>query len=1064
VSKPGPQTDQFPRKFGKYHLLAPLAQGGMGALYLAVTGERGLEKLLVIKTVLPHLADSEYLARFRDEAKVVVKLSHGNLIPVFDAGQVGGELFLAMDFVEGKDLRAVWNRCAHKGVAFPVDVAVYLVKELCRGLGYAHSYGDLKLVHRDVSPPNVLISYAGEVKLTDFGLASSTLKLEKTAPGIIYGKVSYMSPEQARGEKLDGRSDLYAAGIILWELLTGRQLFPPGKEQPQDLLKRARNPSVVPPSQRAPRVPPALDAITLKALAANPDDRFGSGEELRDALGGWLAAESPATDAARIERFLHMLFEEDIERERAERQVLIEKARERARATLPPTDELRRILERAAPAGAADLMAAADRRREEGPNLGRRALDQGEPQADRRRAAGRRQIDKIMVGQASTQGVAVAVPPPGPGGRTVVTSDSGAAAAVADPQPQGPADFIGQVIDGRYRIDELIGEGGMGRVYLAEHVDIGKRVAMKILHPVYSRMPDLVERFRREARAASRIGHPHIVDVTDSGTTGDGSVYFVMEYLEGVELASVIDREGALDIARALRIATQICRALAAAHAVGIIHRDLKPENIFLTVREGAADFVKVLDFGIAKSSEAEEARGKRLTHPGMAMGTPEYMAPEQAAGRQADERCDVYAVGAILYEMLTGAPPYEGDNFMEILTKKATVDPDPPGQLRPEIPPQVEALVVSAMARDPDDRPPSMESFEYELTKCLSGRGAAVAKILGIQSEAALLGSAAYLPRDEVTPSGGLSAKAWRARMASGAMAELTPPPTRRDSGLDLGQKAAAAVAAAQPVAPLPMPLMDTQVQSEQTELVHRGVPDLRGSGLRLFGWVVLILLLLAGGGAVFLALDSERSGAAPPAPPPEPQPAGAAAPVGAEAAAGGAAAGKASATGRERGRERAGGRGERGDREGREERGEARRHDREERPSAAEVPAGEPRDAKEAQALLDEARSLRDNLEWEKARALYQRVVQGKFHRSAGYLGLAEVAFQTKRLDDVIAYAKRAGTGIRARVLLGHAYYQKGNYETALRYYESVLKQDKNHTEAQHAAKAAREKLGKK
>src|SRR5690606_17052844 len=269
-----------------------------------------------------------------------------------------------------------------------------------RGLGYAHSYGDLKLVHRDVSPPNVLISYAGEVKLTDFGLASSTLKLEKTAPGIIYGKVSYMSPEQARGEKLDGRSDLYAAGIILWELLTGRQLFPPGKEQPQDLLKRARNPSVVPPSQRAPRVPPALDAITLKALAANPDDRFGSGEELRDALGGWLAAESPATDAARIERFLHMLFEEDIERERAERQVLIEKARERARATLPPTDELRRILERAAPAGAADLMAAADRRREEGPNLGRRALDQGEPQADRRRAAGRRQIDKIMVGQA----------------------------------------------------------------------------------------------------------------------------------------------------------------------------------------------------------------------------------------------------------------------------------------------------------------------------------------------------------------------------------------------------------------------------------------------------------------------------------------------------------------------------------------------------------------------------------------------------------------------------------------------------------------------------------------
>jgi serine/threonine protein kinase len=197
--------------------------------------------------------------------------------------------------------------------------------------------------------------------------------------------------------------------------------------------------------------------------------------------------------------------------------------------------------------------------------------------------------------------------------------------------------MIGLVVDGRYRVVELIGEGGMGKVYLAEHVEIGKRVALKVLHPSYSRMPDLVERFRREARAASKIGHPHIVDVTDSGTTADGSAYFVMEFLEGVELGSVIEREGALDVGRAVRIAQQICRALAAAHAAGIIHRDLKPENIFLTIRDGTTDFVKVLDFGIAKTTEAEEARERKLTSPGMAMGTPEYMAPEQAAGRPAD-------------------------------------------------------------------------------------------------------------------------------------------------------------------------------------------------------------------------------------------------------------------------------------------------------------------------------------------------------------------------------------------------------------------------------------------
>ena len=216
----------FPRRFGPYALAKPLARGGMGALYLAVRGSEAQARVCVIKTVLPHLADKEYLQRFRDEGKVVVQLSHENLVPVFDSGQVGGEIYLGMNFIDGKDLRAIWNRCAKKGVAFPMDVAVFIVRELARGLDYAHTFGDIKLVHRDISPPNVLLSYDGSVKLTDFGLASSTLKMEKTAPGIIYGKVSYMSPEQARGEALDGRTDQFAAGIILWELLTGRQLYP----------------------------------------------------------------------------------------------------------------------------------------------------------------------------------------------------------------------------------------------------------------------------------------------------------------------------------------------------------------------------------------------------------------------------------------------------------------------------------------------------------------------------------------------------------------------------------------------------------------------------------------------------------------------------------------------------------------------------------------------------------------------------------------------------------------------------------------------------------------------
>ena len=725
--------EHYPRKFGKYHLLGPLAQGGMGALYLAVTGDRGLERLMVIKTVLPHLADAEYVARFRDEAKVVVKLSHGNLIPVFDAGLVGGELFLAMDFVEGRDLRAVWNRCAKKQVAFPIDVAVYIVKELCRGLAYAHSYPELNLVHRDISPPNVLVSYTGEVKLTDFGLASSTLKLEKTAPGIIYGKVAYMSPEQARGEKLDGRSDMYATAIVLWELLTGRQLFPPGKDQPQDLLARAKNPEVMRPSKRAPRVPAELDEICVRALASDKADRYADCDEMRMALQTWLAHNAPTTDGTRMATFLQELFAEDIARERGERAELIARVRTRA-LTLPPTDELRLMIEKsegvqvtAGPDDAAVITAAPVRRPG---SIGRRSSDRGDDELDRRS-----QVTDRRGGPRAASPVALAHPGP-----TIERSNAALADAVLDPaaaDTEAEPDLIGIEVDDRYRVIELIGEGGMGKVYLAEHVEIGKRVALKVLHPSYSRMPDLVERFRREARAASKIGHPNIVDVTDSGTTSDGSVYFVMEYLEGLELGSVIERGGALDVARALKISSQICRALSAAHAQGIVHRDLKPENIFLITRGHEADVVKVLDFGIAKTTEAEAARERRLTSPGMAMGTPEYMAPEQAAGRPADARCDVYALGAIMYEMVTGMPPYSGDNFMEILTKKATQDPPLPTMIRRDLPAQVSDLVMAAMARNPDDRPQTMETLEYELNKVLAGRGVAVAQILGMTTDA---------------------------------------------------------------------------------------------------------------------------------------------------------------------------------------------------------------------------------------------------------------------------------------------------------------------------------------
>lgn len=643
----------------------------MGALYLASAGERGFERLCVIKTVLPHLADPEYVARFRDEAKVVVRLSHGNIVPVFDANLVDGELYLAMDYVEGKDLRAVWNRCAKKGIAFPIDVAVHIARELARGLHYAHTFGDLKLVHRDVSPPNVLISFSGEVKLTDFGLASSTLKVERTAAGIIYGKVSYMSPEQARGETIDGRTDIYAAGIILWELLTGRQLFPQHASDGTELIERVRSPAIDPPSLRAPRVPPALDQVVLKALAKDLGQRYATGEQFRADLTAFMASNKDyvATDGARVAAFMQELFDEDIARDRLQRRELLEHAPERL-ATIKAQRQ-------------ADMEAAL--------------------QVQQRK-------DEILDAIRRPSQDAIAA---GPNSRL---REGEIPDAVREQLAAYDTDkMLGTTIE-RWKILRKIGEGGMGRVFEAEHREIGRKVAIKILHPVYSRMPEVVARFRMEARAASQINHPNIIEVTDSGTTVDGSFYFVMELLQGVDVAERLKRERSLPVQDSLTIARQVAEALSAAHQNNIIHRDLKPENVYLIDNEGTPNFVKVLDFGIAKSLQEEKIR---LTTPGMAMGTPEYMAPEQAAGRDSDGRADVYSLGAILYEMLSGKKPITGNNLMEVLTRKATEDPVPIASLRPEIPARVASLVTRMLARSPEARPQTMAAVAEEISAC---------------------------------------------------------------------------------------------------------------------------------------------------------------------------------------------------------------------------------------------------------------------------------------------------------------------------------------------------------
>ena len=295
------------------------------------------------------------------------------------------------------------------------------------------------------------------------------------------------------------------------------------------------------------------------------------------------------------------------------------------------------------------------------------------------------------------------------------------------PEVEARDPLVGQTLAGRYRILKKLGEGGMGIVYLGEHVMLEKKVAVKLLSEDMSRKQDLVQRFMQEAKAASRVGQENIIDVTDVGQTPEGMVFFVMEFLDGQDLSSLLRKQGAPPWPRILHIVSQICRALSAAHAKGIIHRDLKPENVFLVERGGRQDFVKVLDFGIAKMSGAE-GEGARLTRTGMIFGTPEYMSPEQARGEKVDHRVDIYALGVIVYEMICGEVPFKADSFMGVLTKHMMETPQSPSARRPElgVPADVEQFVMRALSKDREQRFQTMEEFAAAMAACDWGGGGA--------------------------------------------------------------------------------------------------------------------------------------------------------------------------------------------------------------------------------------------------------------------------------------------------------------------------------------------------
>ena len=316
-------TPSGPRFLGKYEVLARLDSGGMAEIFLArARGLAGFEKLVVLKRILPHLAaEEEFISMFLDEAKTTVALSHGNIVQVFDMGKgEEGDYFIAMEYVAGKNLRRYLRRALDREKQ-PIDppLAAWIASEILRGLDYAHRRTDsagkpLGIVHRDLSPHNILISYEGEVKVADFGIAKAAGKVVHTETGLIRGKASYMSPEQARADDLDGRSDIFSTGILLYELLTGVTPFE-GETSDQILRNLLKGPPPPPSSKRA-LIPAALDAIVLRALSTTREARYASCDVFLKDLGSYLMGSGTVIGPRDLAARMSSLFAEDIEQER----------------------------------------------------------------------------------------------------------------------------------------------------------------------------------------------------------------------------------------------------------------------------------------------------------------------------------------------------------------------------------------------------------------------------------------------------------------------------------------------------------------------------------------------------------------------------------------------------------------------------------------------------------------------------------------------------------------------------------------------------------------------------
>ncbi len=609
----------------------------MGEVFLATAGGiEGAERPCVVKIIRrEHADDRSFLARFLDEARIQAQLQHPGVAQVLEAStDASGKPFVVVEHVEGRNLGEVRTRARQLAVRLGWADAVALGVALGDALCHVHERVDadgrpLEIVHRDLSPQNVMVGYGGDLKLIDFGTARGENRRCHTVSGVVFAKPGYVAPEVANNNPGGAPSDLYAFGIMLWELVAGRRfLSGDATEHLAAVAKGERKPTPLTGLVDCPR---ELDSIIARLTAQHIEDRY---RRARDAVADLvqLLKQAPSLAdgergvRARVANLMGRLYPAEPARTRAEFARLVAAARRSdpsPRATLPTPS-----------------------------------------------------------------------PPPAS-------------------EAEDPALLPGT----RYRLVREIGRGAMGVVYEAFHVDLGRTVALKVLPSEHATSSRFSQRLRAEARAIAKLRHEHLVTLHDFGLSADGRPYYAMELLEGETLESFLDREKGMDWREAVRLSIQACRALEVAHRAGVIHRDIKPANLYLT-RAGA---LKLLDFGVAKADSDPEASAPRSGAVSL-VGTPEYMAPEQANGGRADERSDVYALGAVLYELVTGRLPHVASSTALLIDAKNRRDCEPPRERAPKrgLPRMLDDAITRSLERHPEQRFQSAAELRQALEEAL--------------------------------------------------------------------------------------------------------------------------------------------------------------------------------------------------------------------------------------------------------------------------------------------------------------------------------------------------------